>query len=304
MEGAVRSFLDFLAVEKGLSANTIAAYRNDLSQFVQFARSHASQGLSLSWGEVNRALLLAYALDLKEKGYAPATAARKVSSLKSLFEFLTMEGIVSQDLAEGLPSPKVGKPLPNFLTEKEVGTLLEQPAKHDTLEARRDAAMMELLYATGMRVSELVSLGLGDISLNPQAPHVRCLGKGDKERVIPIHQAAVEVLDNYLREVRPQLMRHPEEKSLFLNRRGEQISRQGFWLNLKRYAEEAEIRSPVTPHILRHSVATHLLASGKMDLRTLQELLGHANISTTQIYTHVTTERLRQVYDEHFPRAR
>lgn len=304
MEGAVRSFLDFLAVERGFSANTIAAYRNDLSQFVRFVHDEAPEGTQISWGHVNRPFLLSYALNLREKGYASATAARKISALKSMFKFLTSEGIVPLDVAEGLPSPKIGRSLPNFLTVAEIIALLEQPAKHDTLEARRDSAMMELLYATGMRVSELVTLRLEDVSLNPQTPHVRCRGKGDKERVIPIHQAAVEALRGYLREIRPFLERDLQEQALFLNRRGQQLTRQGFWLNLKRYAKEARIKSRVTPHILRHSVATHLLASGQMDLRTLQELLGHANISSTQIYTHVTPEHLRQAYDNHFPRAR
>jgi len=238
---------------------------------------------------------------LKERSYAPATVARKVAAVKSFFNFLVSEGTLEKNPAEGLAGPKVGKSLPRAISVEEVEKLLEQPAKSNTLEAKRDKAMMELLYATGMRVTEMVSLNVRDVNL--RAGFVRCLGKGSKERIIPIHSKAVRAVRSYLDESRTRLLGAAGEPALFLNRRGQRLTRQGFWLILKGYAKKAEIEAEITPHVLRHSIATHLLHSGKMNLRELQELLGHANISTTQVYTHLTTERLRQVYDSAHPRA-
>ena len=302
MKTAIADFLNFLAVERGFSSNTTAAYQNDLRQLLDYVSRNGRQTTSASWRDVDEALLRAYELSLNERDYAPTTRARKLSAAKSFFKYLAVERLVDRNPTEGLSGPAVGKPLPRFLTEEQVAKLLEQPTKGATPEACRDKAMLELLYATGMRVSELVSLNLHDISTNPQSAHVRCFGKGSKERVIPIHAAAVAAIDDYLQWARPKLVHNLGDEALFLNRRGERLTRQGLWLNLKRYARNIGLDDIVAPHILRHSVATHLLAGG-MDLRSVQELLGHANVSTTQIYTHLTTDRLRQVYDAAHPRA-
>ncbi|HEY49860.1 MAG TPA: site-specific tyrosine recombinase XerD [Dehalococcoidia bacterium] len=303
MDNGITSFLSSLSVEKGFSKNTLEAYKNDLNQFAEFVREQTGKGdgAHFDWDIADRSLLMNYLVSLKERSYAPATVARKVAAVKSFFNFLVSEGTLEKNPAEGLAGPKVGKSLPRAISVEEVEKLLEQPAKSNTLEAKRDKAMMELLYATGMRVTEMVSLNVRDVNL--RAGFVRCLGKGSKERIIPIHSKAVRAVRSYLDESRTRLLGAAGEPALFLNRRGQRLTRQGFWLILKGYAKKAEIEAEITPHVLRHSIATHLLHSGKMNLRELQELLGHANISTTQVYTHLTTERLRQVYDSAHPRA-
>lgn len=303
MREQVESFLNYLSVERGLSANTVAAYRNDLSSFVEWAeRELGRRGLVPSWSEVDRDLLLNYFLELKsERGYASATMARKIAAVRSFFNFLVNERVVEKDPAKGISGPRIGRPLPQVLSATQVEELLSQPAKHSTPEAQRDKAMLELLYATGMRVGELVSLDLEDVDL--ENGFVRCFGKGGKERLIPIHERAIRELKTYLEESRPRLA-PPGEKALFVNRRGGRLTRQGFWLILKSYAKELGIEKLVTPHTIRHSIATHLLHSGRINLRELQEFLGHANISTTQIYTHLTSEHLRRVYERSHPRAK
>jgi len=294
----IQSFLNHLSVEKGFSGNTIDAYRNDLNQLASFLEEN--QGYKPEWSTVDRNLLISYILDLKERNYASATVARKVAAVKSFFGFMVADGILSSDPTENLSSPKVGKSLPKPLSIGEVEALLAEPAKGSTPEAKRDVAMIELLYAGGMRVSELVSLNTGDVNL--EAGFARCLGKGAKERIIPIHQQAIKAVDEYMVAARPRLLRDEEEEALFLNRRGERLTRQGFWLILKAHAIAAGIKRAVTPHTLRHSFATHIL-SGGADLRAVQELLGHANISSTQIYTHLTSEHVRQAYEKAHPRA-
>ena len=297
----IRNFLNHLSIEKGFSENTINAYRNDLNQLADFIEETAvGKGYTPDWSRVDRNLLISYILDLKERNYAPATVARKVAAVKSFFDFLVADGIIKSDPTENLSSPKVGKSLPKPLSATEVELLLAAPARLSTHEAKRDVAMIELLYACGMRVSELISLNMGDVNL--EAGYVRCLGKGSKERIIPIHQAASKVVKEYIGEARTYLLHNRDEQALFLNRRGERLTRQGFWLILKTYARAAGIKKPVTPHTLRHSFATHVL-SGGADLRAVQELLGHANISSTQIYTHLTTEHVRQAYEKAHPRA-
>jgi len=299
MRKALEDFLTFLAVEKGGSANTIAAYRNDLQQLADFIRSRPGTD---GWGSLDRAMIQDFILDLKQRGYTETSVARKVAALRSFFSFLSAEGTVSVNPAEGLTSPRVGKSLPKAISPNEVDELLEQPARRSTPEARRDRAMLELLYATGMRVTELVSLDIGNLNLDPRAPYVRCYGKGAKERTIPIHDQAVEVLTGYLEEGRTLLVRNPREQALFVNRRGERLTRQGFWLILKGYARAANLSEGITPHTLRHSFATHMLRGG-MPLRNVQEMLGHANISTTQVYTHLTSDHVREVYERAHPRA-
>ena len=300
MDESVSQFLQFLAVEKGASNNTIAAYRNDIQQFAGFCVGRRN---GRGWADINRAVILEYMQDLQVKRYAEATVARKVAAVKSFFGFLTAEGLIPQDPTESLSSPRVGKTLPKPITPQQVDELLEQPLRRRTPEAKRDKAMLELLYATGMRVSELVSLNLESIQVQPDGAHVRCVGKGSKERSIPIHEHAAEALATYLTEARHLLVRHRGERALFVNRRGERLTRQGFWLILKGYAQAAGISAHVTPHTLRHSFATHMLKGGA-PLRNVQELLGHANITTTQVYTQLTNEHVREVYVRAHPRAR
>ncbi len=302
MRKAIQSFLNHLSIEKGFSANTIDAYGNDLNQLANFVEELAMvQGYEPRWSAVDRNLLISYILDLKERHYASATRARKVAAIKSFFSFLISEGTIKSDPTENLSSPKVGKSLPKPLSTAEVEALLQEPAKLSTPEAKRDVAMIELLYAGGMRVSELIAMNTYDVNLD--AGFVRCFGKGSKERIIPIHKRAAQALEEYLMEARPRLLRSTEQNALFLNRRGERLTRQGFWLILKAYAKASGIKTSVTPHTLRHSFATHML-SGGADLRAVQELLGHANISSTQVYTHLTSEHVRQAYEKAHPRAK
>lgn len=292
-------FLVFLAVEKGASANTIAAYKNDLQQLADFI---GSRGSTDGWQSLNRSDIQDFILDLKERGYTETSVARKVAAVRSFFAFLAAEGSITANPTEGLSSPRVGKTLPKAISPNEVDELLEQPARRSTPEAKRDRAMLELLYATGMRVTELVSLDMENLNLDPRSPFVRCLGKGAKERSIPIHDHALEALNGYLEDGRPMMVRNQDETALFVNRRGERLTRQGFWLILKGYAKSANLGDGVTPHTLRHSFATHMLRGG-MPLRNVQEMLGHANISTTQVYTHLTSDHVREVYERAHPRA-
>jgi integrase/recombinase XerD len=304
MDEGIAGFISSLSMEKGFSPNTLDAYKNDLNQFVAFLLTKASSEdkHQLNWGNIDRSLVLDYMVSLKERSYAPATMARKVAAIKSFFNFLVSEGTLKNSPTEGITGPKVGKALPKAISVEDVEKLLEQPEKLASPEAKRDKAMLELLYATGMRVTEMVSLNTRDVNL--RAGFVRCFGKGSKERIIPIHSKAIKAVKSYVDESRPRLLGATGETALFLNRRGQRLTRQGFWLILKGYAEKAGIEADITPHVLRHSIATHLLHSGKMNLRELQELLGHANISTTQIYTHLTTEHLRKVYESSHPRAK
>ena len=273
-----------------------------VDQFHQHLEGTRSNGREASWGDVDPEVLQDYIAALRAREYADATVARKVAAVKSFFSYLTAEGVVPSDPTETLSSPRVGKTLPKALTVQEVDELLEQPRRRSTPEAKRDKAMLELLYATGMRVSELVALNLDSIELRNNRATVRCVGKAGKERLIPIHEQAVHALRVYLQESRPELSRSRGEKGLFINRRGERLTRQGFWLILKNYARSAKIPSDVTPHTLRHSFATHMLRGGA-PLRSVQELLGHANISTTQVYTQLTDGHVREVYDHAHPRA-
>jgi len=299
---AISNFLDYLAVERGLSQNTIEAYRNDLQQLASFMQEEATkQGAIPPWAGFSRQSMLSYLLNLKERNYAPTTVARKVAATKSFFSFMVSEGIIKSNPVQEVGSPRVGKSLPKPISVSQVRRLLEQPTKRDTLEAKRDTAMLELLYASGMRVSELVSLNLNDIDI--EGGYVRCFGKGHKERLIPIHKRATSAVEEYIKEAHPRLAHGKDEPALFLNARGERLTRQGLWQILKGYAKSAELETDVTPHTLRHSFATHML-NGGADLRSVQELLGHANISTTQVYTHLTTEHIRSSYDRSHPRAR
>jgi len=301
----IERFLTYLSVEKGFSGNTVLAYRNDLEHdLVTFAEQEIGQRGSIpSWANFSRQDMLNYLLHLKERGYAATTQARKVAAAKSFFSFMVAEGRLKAKPTENVGSPNVGRPLPKPISVTQVRRLLEQPAKSSAPEAKRDRAMLELLYASGMRVSELVALNLGDVLREGTSGSVRCFGKGHKERIIPIHQRAILAVEEYIKEARPELTQNSQERALFLNRRGERLTRQGFWQILKAYAKRAELGADITPHTLRHSFATHML-SGGADLRSVQELLGHANISTTQVYTHLTTEHVRRTYEKSHPRAK
>jgi integrase/recombinase XerD len=295
---SINNFLNYLTVEKGYSEHTIAAYRNDLTGLADFAKK---QNIS-DWSGFNSQNMLSYLLDLKERGYVATTMARKVAAGRSFFGFLVSEGTIKADPTENMSSPSVGKALPKPIPLNQVRLLLEQPAKLATSEAKRDRAMLELLYASGMRISELVALNMGDV--NTEGDYfVRCFGKGRKERIIPLYEQIALTVKKYIDEDRPKLAHGKKETALFLNARGERLTRQGFWQKLKEYVKSAGLDSQISPHTLRHSFATHML-SGGADLRSVQDLLGLANISTTQVYTHLTTEHVRRTYDKSHPRAK
>ncbi|MFC1913802.1 site-specific tyrosine recombinase XerD [Chloroflexota bacterium] len=301
MKEEVDSFINYLVVEKGFSGNTAAAYRNDLYQLADFTGvAAAKEGTAPIWSNFGRQGMLSYMLDLKERGYAAATVARKVAAARSFFNFLVAEGVIKVSPTENMSSPSVGKALPKPISISQVRQLLEQPAKLDTAEAKRDRAMLELLYASGMRISELVALNMGDV--DTEGGYVRCFGKGHKERIIPIYEQAAQMVKEYMEKTRPRLTHGKAETAIFLNPRGERLTRQGFWQKLKEYARSANLGAEISPHTLRHSFATHML-SGGADLRAVQELLGHANIATTQVYTHLTTDHIRRTYEKSHPRA-
>jgi len=290
----IDNFLQYIAAERGFSANTAGAYRNDLTQFAGFLEDTSGQD---TW-DLTRETLQRYRSFLYERRYADTTVARKIAAVRSFLHFLQAEGVVHSDLTEHLESPRIGKYLPTYIGEDDVEFLLAMP-KTDNPSGLRDHAMLRMLWATGMRVSELITLDLDHVDMTTAV--VRCLGKGNKERQIPFGMNAHAAIVHYLDEGRPALIRRSGERAIFLNHHGERLTRQGFWLILKSYAREAGI-DHISPHTLRHSLATHML-NKDAPLRFVQEMLGHSNISTTQIYTHVAPERLRPQYDRAHPRA-
>jgi integrase/recombinase XerD len=284
MDQQIEEFLTHLDVEKGYSENTQAAYSNDLSQFLEYLRSHFPE--IQYWDEVTKQHLIDYIMYMKgDLEYASSTTARKVAAVKSLFHYLLTHAKISDDPTVTLDSPHVKKYVPKAISRTEVECLLAKPEEDASPRGYRDKALLEVLYATGMRVSEVVALEVGDVDLATGS--VRCFGKNDQERVMPIPQRAVEALEVYLEKGRRALLKDPEEKALFLNPRGTQLTRQGLWLIIKGYVRDAGLSESITPHTLRHSFATHMLDSGA-ELRNVQELLGHANISTTQVYQQVS----------------
>lgn len=279
----IQDFLAYLETEKGYSENTKAAYRNDLTQFLEYLGSSAPA--VAHWGDVQKAHVVAYIMYMKGTlEYASSTTARKVAAVKSLFHYLLVHNIVQDDPTATLDSPRVKKYLPKPISRAEIERLLAMPAQNEGARSYRDSAILELLYATGMRVSEVVALEVGDVDLATGS--VRCFGKGGKERVVPIPSRAIEALETYLDQGRLLLLKDSEERALFLNPRGTKLTRQGLWLIIKGYVRDAGLVDSITPHTLRHSFAAHMLNSGA-DLRNVQTLLGHANISTTQVYTQV-----------------
>ena len=295
MESLIQEFIDYLGHEKGLASNTLESYSRDLKQYYGFLSGDSS----LSLENASQSTIVAYLMDLRKQGKATATIARRLAALKAFYQFLVKENYVESDPTGELSSPKLERKLPKVLTVEEVERLLAQP-DFSTPAGKRDKAMLELLYATGIRVSELVNLNVQDVDL--QEGFVRCLGKGSKERVVPIGEMAIIALRSYLENARSKLIADPKEKALFVNHHGRRLTRQGFWKIVKKYSQQALIRKEITPHTLRHSFATHLLENGA-DIRAVQEMLGHADISTTQIYTHVTKDRLKDVYAKSHPRA-
>ena len=301
LQEQVGVFLNHLLVERGVSPHTVMAYRSDLEQVVTFLQRRAPGKAPIdSWNRVDENILTACSIYLRDRSYAPATIARKIAALKSLFRFLLEEGSIDRDPAESLTAPRVGRSLPKALSEQEIDRLLAQPDGGKTVDAIRDKAMLELLYATGIRVTELVSLDINHLNLATK--YLRCMGKGSKERFIPLHDEAVKALQNHLEKGRNRLHTSQDQQALFLNHQGERLTRQGFWHILKEYAGKAGIKGPVTPHTFRHSFATHLLRGGA-SLRHVQELLGHSSIATTQVYTHLTKDHVREEYDKAHPRA-
>lgn len=300
IEVKVQEFLDYLLVEKGYSNNTIVAYRNDLVQLVGYLVQERQMEEAPDWRKIDRDIIIGYILHLREREYASSTVARKIAALKSFFHFLFQTGFLADDPTATLDSPRVKKRLPRPVSPEDIERLLTTP-EGESPKALRDRALLELLYATGMRVTELISLDLGSVDMDTGT--VRCYGKGAKERLMPIHSRAVKALRLYLEKGRPGFLRDDEERALFLNPRGRRLTRQGLWLIVKQYAERAGLSELITPHTLRHSFATHMLNRGA-NLRNVQHLLGHASLATTQVYTHVSKEGLREVYDEAHPRAK
>jgi len=296
VEVQLQQFLKYIKFERGYTANTLTAYESDLRQLLDFVQTEQLD----SWTMLTPGVLECFVDMLAERGYSPSTVSRKVATLRSFLHFLFAEGIVPEELAEWLRQPKVGKRLPHALSEAEVRRLLRATAGDETPLGLRDHALLEIMYATGIRATEAISLKLDDV--NTREGTLRCFGKGNKERIIPLHKAAQKALAFYLQEGRPFLLREPGVKALFLNRSGRSLTRQGIWFIIQRYAEEADLAGNVTPHTLRHTFATHLLDGGA-DLREVQQFLGHSSITTTQIYTEVSNQRKRTVYDQAHPRA-
>ncbi|HDQ41666.1 MAG TPA: site-specific tyrosine recombinase XerD [Desulfonatronum sp.] len=285
-------YLEFLVVEKGLAENSIASYSLDLEAFARFLRQE-----KMDLKKVTAQTGLLYLMYLRGVGLQSRSLARHLSTLRGLFAYCIQEGWLAQNPLEKLDNPKLPRNLPDVLSQKEIRTLLAQPDLRDKL-GFRDRTMLELLYASGLRVSELTALRVLDLDL--QAGLLRVFGKGRKERLVPIHHAAQEMLQVYLQTWRPAFL--PVQDALFLNRSGKAMTRQGIWKMIKVRVSKAGIRKPISPHTLRHSFATHLLEGGA-DLRTVQILLGHADISATEIYTHVQASRLKSTHERHHPRG-
>jgi integrase/recombinase XerD len=293
----VTAFLTHVRVERGLSANTVAAYRRDLLKFEDFARKR-----KLTLESVARDNLVEFLASLYRQKLESRTVARHLVTLRNFFRFAQVQELITRDPSLNLESPKIRRSLPGYLRLEEIERLLVQPDDKTPL-GLRDRAMLDVLYSTGLRVSELINLRVMD--LDTAVGCVRCIGKGDKERIVPIGKKALALVERYLRDARPKLIGKGKQAlatTLFINRRGAPLSRVGVWKILSAYGRKAGLRSALTPHMLRHSFATHLLERGA-DLRSVQLMLGHSDISTTQIYTHVVEERLKQIYKAHHPRA-
>ncbi len=290
----VAGYLDHLRVERGLAENSLLAYSRDLAVLQERARQLGRPVLALKQVD-----LTGFVAWLRDRGLSPRSVARAVHALRGFYRYAVREGLIQDDPMQNLKAPRAFKALPHFLTPAQVEALLQAPDLKAPLGVR-DRALLEVLYATGMRVSELIGLRPGDLDM--QVGLVTCFGKGRKERLVPLGRQARDWVVRYLKQARPRLLRRREATQLFLSQRGGPLTRHGLWGIVRRHAVAAGVERILTPHVLRHSFATHLLEHGA-DLRALQAMLGHADISTTQIYTHVSRERLRQVYDRFHPRA-
>ena len=293
MNKYVSEYTDYLKIEKRQSQNTLAAYRRDVSSFAKYLSNKRLDDAKIS--DVRSFLVFLR----NEEGLAPSSVARCLSSLKSFYEYLSVENLISENPTETIASPRPWRKLPNVMSVEEVDALIAAP-DINTLAGIRDLAMLELIYATGLRVSELVSLKMSAVDL--EVGYLRSLGKGSKERVVPIGDVAKTAIESYVNNARPLFQKKRRSGDLFLTRRGNAMTRQGFWKILKKYSIKAKIEGAVSPHALRHAFATHLLERGA-DLRSVQMMLGHSDISTTQIYTHVLRQRMREVHERFHPRA-
>ncbi|MFH0912698.1 MAG: site-specific tyrosine recombinase XerD [Candidatus Omnitrophota bacterium] len=294
MHELVDAFLNYLSVERGLSRNTIISYREDINTYISFLKAAHIDTLS----SATKDNITNFMLSQKDRGLAANSVARRLAAIKAFYKFLVAERILKINPSSLIESPKLWKKIPETLSANEVNALLSQPNIREK-QGIRDRAILETLYATGMRVSEAADLKLDNVNL--EVGFLRCFGKGNKERIIPLGRKAIGSIKRYIEASRREMLKNRESNFLFLNRFGKRISRQSLWKIIKRYAREARIKKPMKPHILRHSFATHLLERGA-DLRSVQEMLGHANISTTQIYTHITKERLKAIHKMFHPR--
>ena len=288
-------YINYLLIEKGLSENTLEAYSKDIIRHVDFLKKNSIDGIT----EADTAAILKYMIELRKDGLTPSSRSRHLVSLRGFYKFLVQEKVIKKDPTSVVDLPKTGLALPDVLSRDELKTLLHTP-DCTTHRGMRDTAMLELLYAAGLRVSELLGLKLQNV--NTEACFIRVFGKGSKERIVPIGQFAKDRVDVYIKTARPVLLKSTMSQYLFIARAGKPMTRQGFWKLLKRYASLAGINKHVTPHSLRHSFASHLLEGGA-DLRSVQLMLGHADISTTQIYTHVAHERLKKIHEIFHPRG-
>lgn len=294
MEELIQKFVTFLEKDKRLSLNTLQSYRRDIEQYISYLREINLNNIK----NTNKTTIITYLLHLKKKGRATSTISRNLASIRSFYQYLTKNKIVDKDPTTELESPKVEKKLPQILSTKEVELLLEQPKCVD-LKGYRDKAMLELLYATGIRVSELISLDISDVNL--QMGFIRC-NKGARERTIPIGSIAINALRQYIEKARNLMISNNDEQALFVNVNGGRLTRQGFWKIIKQYKNQAKINKDITPHTLRHSFAAHLLENGA-DLRSIQEMLGHSDISSTQIYAQIAKNKIKEIYKKTHPRA-
>ena len=294
MTDYIAAYRAYLSEEKRASANTLSSYIRDLTQFQSWLITNGTADLR----KVKKETINEYLLHMNHSGKSPATVTRSTASIKSFYSYMVQSGAVKTNPAKAVTAMKVERKYPEILTNREVELFLEQPKCVDE-KGFRDHAMLELLYATGIRVSELIGLNVGDINLS--AGFIRCRSK-DKERIVPLYPAAVKALEDYVKDIRPRIIADENEQALFVNMNGERMSRQGFWKIIKHYQETAGIEKDITPHTLRHSFAAHLLENGA-DLRAIQEMLDHADISSTQIYTHVIQKQLKDIYNKAHPRA-
>ncbi len=290
----IDTFLNYLSVERGLSRNTIISYQKDLNAYIGFLENKAIDALA----KTKKNDITNFMLYQKDKGLSSNSIARRLAAVRMFYRFLVRERMLESDPTSLIDSPKLWKKIPETLSVNEIEALLAQPNLKDK-QGIRDRAILETFYATGARVSEVVNLKLDNVNLD--IGFLRCIGKGNKERIIPLGRKAIESLKRYLQKCRPELLKKKESEFLFLNRFGKKISRQSLWKMIKKYAQAARIKKPIHPHILRHSFATHLLERGA-DLRSVQEMLGHSNISTTQIYTHINKDRLKAIHRMFHPR--